>query len=363
MTPPRQSLLCVLAGAALNTLKEFSKLLGVSPSTVSRALSSQNLKRPSARARAERIRALAAEMGYAPNGLARSLKTNQRQIVGLMLPDILNDYYAAAATLVQETLAGEGYRVLLCVTNDDPATEAAQRRMLYEERVAGIVVVPGPRPARSVAHDSAGAARPAIPVIELVRQSAPQTADAVLIDDVDAAWQGTQHLIALGHRRIAILTGPPSLSTSRQRLAGYCRALDEAGIAADDALISSGPYRRDVARAATLRLLDRPEWPSALIATSNELVVGVLQALAQRDVRVPHDLSLVGFGNPDWFGLLKPALTTVALPIEEMAMVAVHLLLKRIRQAQTPVSATATPPVISRYQAQLIVRESTAVAT
>lgn len=326
---------------------------------MSRALSGQDLKRPTTRARAEHIRSLAAEMGYAPNSLARSLKTNHRQIVGLMLPDIMNDYYAAAATLVQKTLAGEGYRVLLCVTNDDPATEAAQMRMLYEERVAGIVVVPGPRPARPGAHDHPGATRPPMPIIELVRQSSPQAADAVLIDDVDAAWQGTQHLIALGHRRIAILTGPSSLSTSRQRLAGYCKALDEAGLAVDEALISSGPYRRDVARAATLRLLDRPEWPSALIATSNELVVGVLQALAQRDVRVPHDLSLVGFGNPDWFGLLKPALTTVALPIEEMAMVAVHLLLKRIRLTETTGPAAATP-VISRYQAQLIVRESTA---
>lgn len=326
---------------------------------MSRALSGHDLKRPNTRARAERIKALAAELGYAPNSAARSLKTNRSQVVGLILPNILNDYYATAATLVQETLAGGGYRVILCVTNDDPAAEVAQMRMLRAERVAGIVVVPGPRPAHAGPRDSSADTTWSIPVIELVRQSATRTADAVLIDDVDAGHQGTRHLIDLGHRRIAVLAGPPSISTSRQRLAGYRQALEEAGIALDEALLCSGPYRRDAARAATLGLLDHGTRPSALIATSNELVVGVLQALRQQGARVPGDLSLVGFGNPDWFSLLQPALTTVALPIEEMAMVAVHLLLKRIRMAETSDHIAAPPPVISRYQAHLIVRDST----
>jgi len=338
-----------------STLKELSLSLGLSPSTISRALAGREPKRQRTRAQVERIRALATELGYEPNGLARSLKTRRRRIVGLILPDIMNDYYAAAATLVQATLAAEGFRVILCVTNDDPEDEAAQVRILREERVAGLVAVPSPRAVG--AQRPSSAALDSLPVVELVRYSSGST-DAVLIDDVDAGRQGTQHLIDLGHRRIAVLTGPPNLNTSRLRLEGYTQALTAAGISYDALLVRSGPYRRDAARVATQQLLDGPDTPTALIATSNELVVGALQALAQWQIQVPHDLSLVGFGNPDWFALLRPALTTVALPIEEMAMTAVHLLLKRIRQSEAG-EAAPEAPVISRYQAHLLVRDST----
>lgn len=345
--------------AMSSTLKQLSARLGLSPSTVSRALSGRAPKRPSTQAQVERIRAAAAELGYEPNSLARSLKTRRRQVVGLILPDIMNDYYAAAATRVQATLAAEGYQVILCVTNDDPEAEAAQMRLLREERVAGLVAVPSSQEAghRASPHLRDGASRP--PIVDLVRHSAASSADAVLIDDVDAGFQGTQHLIGLGHRQIAVLTGPPHLSTSRARLDGYRQALAAADLPYDGELIATGPYRREAARAATLRLLGRPRRPSALIATSNELVVGALQALAERAIRVPADLSLVGFGNPDWFALLQPALTTVALPIEEMAMAAAHLLLRRIRQAASGEHATTSPPVVTRYQAHLLVRAST----
>ena len=339
-----------------STLKEVSDRLGISPSTVSRALNERGLKRPTARLRAEQIKKVAAEMGYEANSVARSLKTNRRQIVGLILPDIMNDYYATAATLVQETLAAEGYRVILCVTNDNPEVEAAHLRVLHEERVAGIVSVPCPQSKQVKAHRISASSPP---VVELVRQSTAQAADAILIDDIDAGFQGAQHLIDLGHQRIAVVTGPSSVSTSRLRLAGYRQALEKAGIPFDETLIRVGPYRREAAYAATLDFLKQHPRPTALIATSNELVVGVLQGLAQVDVRVPNDLSLVGFGNPDWFALLRPALTTVALPIREMAMVAARQLLARIRMADANDFNEDKAPVISRYQAHLIVRDST----
>ena len=347
------------AGLVSSTLKELSERLGVSPSTISRALSGHDVKRPATRARAERIRALAAEVGYTPNSLARSLKTKRRQLVGLILPDIMNDYYAVAATRVQETLAAEGLRVMLCVTHDDPVIEEAHLRVLQEERVAGIVVVPSPRAPRSGSPRPWHETRLAMPIVELVRHGTPPEADAVLIDDVDAGRQGARHLVGLGHRRIAVLSGPPTLNTSEQRLAGYRQALEEAAIPVDNSLICSVPYRREAARLATRHLLDGRAQPTALIAMSNELVVGALQALAERHVRVPDDLSLVGFGNPDWFALLRPALTTVALPIGEMATVAVQLLLKHIGTAHGAAADGNAPPIISHFQTHLIVRDST----
>jgi LacI family transcriptional regulator len=339
-----------------STLKELSDSLGLSTSTVSRALSGRDFKRGATRVQAARIMARATELGYEPNGLARSLKTKRRQVVGLIIPDIKNDYYATAATLVQATLGEAGYQVILCVTNDDPAVEAAQRRLLREERVAGMVVVPSPN--QPIGRARENAARGSMPIIELVRSSDSST-DAVLMDDVDAGLQGTRHLLDLGHRRIAVLTGPSTLSTSRLRLKGYCEALSSAGIAVDESLIFAGPYRRDAARRATLAVLSSKDRATALIATSNELVLGALQAVTRDHVRVPEDLSLVGFGNADWFELLRPALTTVALPIEDMAIVAAHQLLNRIRLIDNPDGPAGTTPVVSRYQAHLIVRDST----
>ncbi len=339
-----------------STLKELSHSLGLSTSTVSRALSGRDFKRAATRAQVERILERAAELGYEPNGLARSLKTQRRQVVGLILPDILNDYYAAAATLVQTTLAEAGYQVILCVTSDDAAAEAAQRRLLREERVAGMVVVPSPERRPGPARLNA---RSAPPIVELVRHSADSADDAVLIDDVDAGRQGAQHLIDLGHRRIAVLIGPTNFSTARLRLAGYRQALEEAGVPVEESLIQSVPYRRDAARLATKALLAHDRRATAIMATSNELVIGALQALGQSGISVPDDLSLVGFGDADWFALLRPALTTVALPIQEMAMVAAHMLLKRIRLAAGADPASEAPPVVARYQAHLVVRDST----
>jgi DNA-binding LacI/PurR family transcriptional regulator len=248
---------------------------------------------------------------------------------------------------------------MLCVTNDDPVVEEAHLRVLQEERVAGIVVVPSPRAPRSGSPRPWHETRLSMPIVELVRHRTPPEADAVLIDDVDAGRQGTRHLVGLGHRRIAVLSGPLTLNTSQQRLAGYRQALEEAALPLDNSLIGSGPYRREAARLATRHLLEGRAQPTALIATSNELVVGALQALAERQVRVPDDLSLVGFGNPDWFALLRPALTTVALPIGEMATVAVQLLLKHIGTAHGAPADGDAPPIISRFQAHLIVRDST----
>jgi DNA-binding LacI/PurR family transcriptional regulator len=197
-----------------------------------------------------------------------------------------------------------------------------------------------------------------LPVVELVRHTNTAT-DAVLIDDLDAGRQGAKHLLDLGHRHVAIVTGPQQLSTSHARLAGYYEAHVAAGVPPDPTLVVSGPYRRDAARAAALRLLSRPSRLTALIACSNELVIGVLQALAERGIRIPDQISLVGFGNSDWFTLLQPPLTTVALPIEEMAITAVHLLLKRIKLIESSDPAPPGLPVISRFQGRLTVRGST----
>ncbi len=343
-----------------NLIKEISKQLGVSTSTISRAINGQDLKRAGARAQAERIRKLAEELGYTPNSLARSLKTNHRKIIGLILPTIVNQEYSVLATQIQETLATYGYRLLLCVTREDPEVEAAHLRVLLEERVAGIIVVTNNSISTStlkIAYSNTSLP----PIVELLRKSSNPSFDAILIDDIDAGFKSTQHLLELGHRMIAIICG--QMNVSANRLLGYYQAFEQAEVPVEQQLVCRINFTRHDAKTTTVNLLNHKNRPSALIATSSELAVGALQGLQQCNVTIPSDLSFIGFGNPDWFALMTPPLTSIELPIEAMAKEACQQLLTHINKIATNDEIASTPedkaPVILRYSARLVVRAST----
>jgi LacI family transcriptional regulator len=167
-----------------------------------------------------------------------------------------------------------------------------------------------------------------------------------------------EHLLELGHRRIGLICGPLELSTSRERRQGYLDALADAAIPIDAELIKVGPYQRAWGYTAMYELLALAEPPSAVLATSNEFTVGVLHALTELGIRYPEELSLVGFGDPAWFSLTRPPITTVALPAEEMASMAASLLLQRIGAA-----SDRSKTVICRLNTQLVVRASTTSRT
>ncbi len=337
----------MLGGPLPATIKDIAARLGISHSTVSRALGdfpyvSDALRR--------RVRETAAELNYRPNALARGLKEMHTRVVGLIIPDLMNDFYATAATIIQSTLAAEGYRLLLCVSGNDPKTELAYLRAMREDRIEGLIWVP-----RST-HDGAlrEYAEDDVPVIEFARK-ASRPLDAVLADDSGGAQAGTEHLLGLGHRRIGVIVGPLELSTGRERLEGYSRALRTADIEVDDSLVKVGRFDRAWGRQATEELCDVPGAPTAIFATSSELVLGALHGLASRGRDVPADISLVGFGDPDWFGVRRPSISTVRFATEEMATAAVNALLLRMHARPAP-----RQPIITRLSCSVVLRESTA---
>jgi len=330
------------------TIRDIAHHLGISHSTVSRAFRGSPHVSEGLR---QRIFDTARELNYRPNASARRLKDTRTGLVGLIIPDLRNDFYASTATLIQQALAAEGYRLLLTMSCNDPIIEAGYLRSMLEERVEGLIIVPSSLGDQTIRdYDEAG-----VPLVQFVRLASDRL-DAVLLEDSEAARGATDHLLQLGHRRIALILGQSHFSSSSDRLSGYRKALEVAAVREDETLIKIGGYNRAWGFAATQSLLELSSPPTAIVATSNELMVGVLRALGERQVAIPEDISLVGFGDADWCVAWRPPLTTVEYGVEEAAAMVVRILIQRLREHSQDGSSH---PVHRRVPCRLMIRQST----
>jgi LacI family transcriptional regulator, galactose operon repressor len=247
-------------------------------------------------------------------------------VVGLLLPDITNEFYTASAAVLQTVLSDAGFQLVVATTGNDPAAEQNALQAMLDRQVDGIVHVPVD-PTAPLPTD--------VPLVQLNRYSTGSTAPAVLSDDIHGVAELTREIIAAGHTDIAVITGPTELSTSRERLAGYRQAVDAAGIPEITAATShSGgarsrvevcPFSIDGGAKGMVRLVD--DLPQAVIALSSRQMMGVLQVAGDRGIRIPDDLSIAGFGDPEWFGIWQPGITTFAPPLPRMGRRAAEILL------------------------------------
>jgi DNA-binding LacI/PurR family transcriptional regulator len=269
--------------------------------------------------------------------------------VGLIVPDIRNDFYAETATVLQGAFEERGYRMLLCISNNEAESDRSYLSTLAEFRVDAIVYVPStPNGARGLV-----SAPKRIPIVELLRHTEEGVYDAIVSDDREGAVALTSHLVALGHRRIAMIAGPEALSTTRYRIAGYREVMRGAGLAAR---IERGPYTPEHGYTATRELLSGETKPTAIFSSASPLTLGVLRALKDLGAAVPSVVSLVGFEDPEWYAAQNPPLTCYGLPLREMALLAVELITKRLAE---PAEAERAPTTL-RFSGRLIVRGSTA---
>jgi LacI family transcriptional regulator len=331
------------------TLRDVAKRVGLSAATVSRALSGHPYVDEQTRGRVVRA---AHELGYRPNALARALRVQTTRTIGLIIPDIRNDFYAESATVLQGALEAHGYRLILCISNSDPAHDRSYLRTLAEHRVDGIVHVPSsPTDALEL---EAGGRR--IPIVELLRHSPDARFDAIVSDDREGAASLTRHLLELGHRRIAMLTGPQEFSTTRYRVDGYRSALRDAGLGTRDELVLYGTYSPASGHLQTAEVLAMNRRPTAIFSSGSPLTSGVLRALADAHVSVPRDVSVVAYEDPEWYAISSPPLTCYALPLREMGRVAADHIVARVAAG----ASQAAEPAVLRFSGRLVVRGSTA---
>jgi LacI family transcriptional regulator len=306
------------------TLRDVALRAGVSIGSVSAVVNRSAQVSPAMHAKV--ITAIA-ELGYAPDAIARGLKMGKTRTVGLILPDITNPHFAGIARAVETACDAAGYMLMLCSTADDPDKELRHLRLLRMQRVAGLILVLG-----GIEPGHVDAIRKAIgvPAVLVDRVMRGLSFDAVVLDNRKASRLVVDYLIRSGHRRIGVVAGDQRISLSAERLTGYRQALQKHGIAFDPHLVATGDFRVEPAFRATVSLLHRRDRPTAILSTSNHTTIGVMNALAAEGLSCPDDVSVAGIDDFEWSGAFAPRLTTAAQPIAEIGTKAVELLLGRL---------------------------------
>jgi LacI family transcriptional regulator len=325
------------------TIKDVAREAGVSIGTASQALRTNPAVREETR---RRVAAVARRLRYQPSALARGLVTRRTQSIGLLISDIANPFFIRAVRAVEDVAHENGYNVILCNTDEDPAKETQYLRVLMEKRVDGIIL--------ATTAGSLQAVRDVrwrrIPLVLFDRELPRLSTDTVKVDSVLGGRLATDYLLSLGHTRIAIIHGPVVRSTGAERLQGYLDALRAAGVRQDPALIREGNFKQDSGRDLARKLLNISPPPTALFCTNNLMTVGALQTLQERDVRIPADLSLVGYDDMEWWTLTHPPLTTVGQPVYDLGREAMRLLLGQIETdgRQRPQRVILKPELLTR---------------
>jgi len=305
------------------TLRDVAPAADVSIATASRALAGSSLTN---HATQKHVIQVAAALGYRTNTFARALKTKRSRLIGLTVHNLENASFQVLASVVQSRMQALGYQVILSISADDPEQERDIFRTLVDHSVDGLIAVPnGANGAQLLAMEHAD-----IPVICAVRRVEGAMLESVLAGDLDGAYAGTRHLLDLGHRRIGLIVGPGETTSGKERLAGYKRAMQEAGLPVDPALIQTGRYAPETGVVAANALLSMPAPPTAIFVANHESSVGVLRVVSERGLLIPDDLSLLFYEDSPWFEWQRPAISVVDSGATEMANLAVDRLVQRL---------------------------------
>lgn len=328
------------------THKDVAERAGVSVATVSYVLN--NGPRPVAPETRLKVEAAIAALGYYPNELARSLRLQQSSTIGLILPNIMNPVFAEIAHELESACRKEGFLLLLCNSDRQHDREEHFVQMLRAKQVDGVVITPHSDPLALIEP----LVQAYIPIVVL-EHDLPGV-HCIVMDEQQGGRLATQHLLDLGHRRIALLRRTPSSALSRERFVGYQQALATAGIAFDPHLVLECAAGQTAGAQAMQQLLALADPPTAVFTHNDVLAMGALYTIRQAGLTVPHDISVVGYDDITSAAYLSPPLTTVRTPKAELGALAGRTILDLVRQKNALPPQTVTLPV------ELVVRASTA---
>ncbi len=330
------------------TIREVALLAGVSQSTAARALNGYG----SVSAKTSlKVSQAAQQLGYRTNSIAQALRRGQAQFLGFVPSDLQNPFFSTVGRNVADRVESEGYTLLIASSDEEIDRERRIIENLRSSLVSGIIVAPAPGADRS---HLLKLGESGIPLTLIDRMVPGLAADVVKTENVGGAVAAIEHLLSLGHRRIALLNDDLRIYSATERLEGFRTAMARHGVMVDDTLIVSvrSSYRENGYQAA-YDLLARPDRPTAAFAGDNILTLSAVRAAHDLGLRIPDDLSIVGFDDFDLATALQPALTVIAQPIAELGKSAAELMLKRL-------DGWAEPPVEVSLPTSLIIRGSTA---
>lgn len=329
-------------------ISDVAKLAGVSTATVSRTINDSGYVSQETR---DRVLEAMDELGYTPTGGRRAfLQTSL--FIALVIPDVTNPFFPAVVRGVDDAIRNQGYQLVLCNADDGPEQELALVQMLVEKRVDGLIFTPA-RDGKAVLDL---VQKCEVPTVLLDRVIKDSSVDCIATDHHAGAYKAVQHLVDLGHRKIAHIAGPKDVPSALERRLGYLAALGDNQVAEDPLLLVQGDYTQHTGGWALEQLMALKTPPTAVLASNDLNAVGLMARATEYGVRIPRDLSVCGFDDIEHSTIVSPKLTTVSQDKYGLGKLAAEYLLRRIRDP------SAAPRHI-RLTPELVVRESTTVSS
>lgn len=310
--------------SGLVTIKDLARELNISASTVSRALKDH----PDISVETKRaVQDLAKKLNYQPNAVALSLKQQRSNTIGVIIPEIVHYFFSSVISGIEDVAYDAGFNVIICQSNERYEREVANAKTLLASRVDGVLVS-----ISKETHDYRhlhNLKDNNIPMVFYDRVVPDINADQVIIDDFDASYRATQHLINSGRQRIVHLGGPMSLLIGQKRKEGYLKALQEGGLSVDeDLIVEADSFEK--ARMAIMKLINQKKHFDGIYATNDLTAIGAMQTVQKRGFKIPEEVAVVGFSDGRFSGITDPTLTSVDQHGYEMGTIATQMLLKRI---------------------------------
>jgi DNA-binding LacI/PurR family transcriptional regulator len=329
------------------TIKDIARILGISPSTVSRALKDHpDINTDTKKA----VNELASKLKYQPNAVALSLKNSRSNTIGIIIPEIVHYFFSSVISGIEDIASQKGYTVIICQSNERFAREVSNAKALLSHRVDGILISIS-KETNSFDH-FVNLQEGGIPLVFFDRIAPGINADQIITDDIDASYNATRHLIETGCKRIAHFAGPQGLVIGRDRLQGYLNALTEAGLPIDKRLIIEADTF-EKARNTVGQMLDTGNVPDGIFAVNDMTAIGAMQTIQKRGYKIPDQISIVGFSDGYLSGITDPHLSSVDQHGYEMGTTAAEMLFHRILSDEEEYV-----PEIKILKADLIVRGS-----
>lgn len=328
------------------TMRDVAHHAGVSIATISHVI---NGTRPVSDELRERVLQSMDALRYERNTLARALRSRQSGIIGVIVPDNSNPFFAEVAQGIEDVCLEREYSLIVCSSGNDLGRLLVHTRNLSARQADGIIFATSGDDFMVVRE----ALRDDVPIVVVDLTTLDIPTDAVLFDNFKGGWLATRYLLDLGHRRIACITGPSRQSVRRDRELGYKQALTEASVPFDHALVREGDFKPGSAYQHALDLLRLPDPPTAIFASNDLMAMGVLRAARELSLSVPDKLSVIGFDDIELAAFTTPAMTTIHIPKGEIGQASARLLLDRIDDPARPIEKHVV-------EIELVVRESTA---
>ncbi len=316
------------------TIKDIARELGVSPSTVSRALSGHP---DISKATIERVTRLADKYNYQPNSIALSLRSSRTQTIGVIIPEIAHSFFATIISGIEDEAAKHGYTVMLCHTNETYSRELLHTKSLLSHRVDGLLVGVA-KSTQNFDHFKPFTDKD-LPLVFFDREPHGVEASCIVVDDEEGACLAVSHLIQQGCSKIVHLAGPTGVSTTDGRLRGYYKALDTYGIEKDDSLVMHCEGGIDIDEAEQItqqKLIDRKVDFDGIFANNDATAIGAMRALKTAGVKIPVEVAIIGFSDWQIASLVDPPLSSVVQPGYEMGQRAAALFFEKLTNPQTP---------------------------